>query len=545
MFSYLHCYLPRTWDAQVRAGLIDENAGIRFCQSIDVAPELQFNTLARLDGPLYALVKSMKGPFYIDRLQGGCYLEEYPYDRALVDAYRSLPGDRFWGFQMHEWLSNYSSDLNKLRSNGCPAWTSEAITRTILKAYPFNHLFLESMNAEEMVEFGCPKTYEEFLNVGLRLFERRQAHTGGMLLPCDSAYQADPIELERGAKRLMPEIGAQTTDTRIQLAYARGMTRARGLSFGAYYEPWGGRPFSACCYQRDGENEWGIGNGAEFPFSTAGANGGSSRSMQRRMQLYAYMAGAQFMAEEWGMCNTFYDWRGFELTPYGEVKRDFIAFTHRWPDPGEPVVPAAAVLPDSLPVLEIGAFDRDTYLGYPVEGTLREQLLTARKGLSALFCGGGEMRGDEKKSLVNGALPDGIDIVNEGFLKPEKYDLLVDLTGSDALRKKYPGKVCAPEEAAALLDRFMPCAVKGFGTKQFTRAADGAVYALLLNNSGVERSVDAGERLMPEAEETLTVDTKGGQRLTMLEGDARLEDLGGGRYAVSIPAGGWFFGRLA
>ena len=545
MFSYLHCYLPRTWEAQVKAGLIDECAGLRFCQSIDISPELKFNVLAAKGGPLHALARELKGPLYIDRLQGGCYLEEYPYDMALVDEYKSLLGDRFWGFQMHEWFSNYASDLGKLRANGCPAWTEEAILDTIKRAFPFPHVFLEAMNAREMVEFGRPASLERFLEIGAALFARRQARTGGMLLPCDSFFQADPLELNLGAMRLMPEIGAQTPDTRVQLAYARGMTRSRGLSFGAYYEPWGGRPFSACCYQRDGENEWGIRSGADFPYSTEGAEGGSSRSMQRRMHLYAYMAGASFMAEEWGMCNTFYDWTNFELTPYGLIKREFIDFTHRYPDIGAPVTPAVAVLPDDLPVLEIGAFDKETYLGYPVEGTLRARLVEARRGLTALFRESGKMLGDERTSLINGHLPDGIDIVNESFLKAENYDLIVDLTGHDSLKRAFPDKVCAPDEAAARLDGLMPCRVSGYGTKQFTRTADGKVYMLLLNNSGVLKSVDEGERLIQEARETLTVETKPGERLEPLEGDARLEVFGNGHYAVTIPAGGWFFGRLS
>ena len=37
------------------------------------------------------------------------------------------------------------------------------------------------------------------------------------------------------------------------------MTRKDGRSFGIYYEPWGGAPFSACCYHKEKKNEWGIG----------------------------------------------------------------------------------------------------------------------------------------------------------------------------------------------------------------------------------------------------------------------------------------------
>ena len=360
MFTYFHCYLPGTWDAQVRAGLVNKNSGIRFPESIDIEESYKFNNLAARGGELYSLVRENRYPFYIDRLQGGCYFENYPYDMRLVREYRDMLGDDFFGFQMHEWMSNYRNDINKIVGNGCRSWTKEDITAAIRKAFPFPHVFLEAASAEEFEEFGLPGSYEEFLCNSEKLFRRRQSYTGGDLLPCDSFFLSYPLELRYGAKRLMPEIGAQTPDTRIQVAYARGMAKAYGIPFGTYYEPWGGRPFSACSYQRDGKNEWNIHSGADFPFETKGANGGSSRSMQRRMHLYSYMAGASFMAEEWGMCNTFYDWNDFELSPYGEIKKEFIRFTEKYGDIGTPYTPAAVVLPRELPALEGVHCESDT-----------------------------------------------------------------------------------------------------------------------------------------------------------------------------------------
>ena len=34
MFTYLHAYMPETWEAQEKAGFIDENSGIRFPQNL-------------------------------------------------------------------------------------------------------------------------------------------------------------------------------------------------------------------------------------------------------------------------------------------------------------------------------------------------------------------------------------------------------------------------------------------------------------------------------------------------------------------------------
>ncbi len=536
--------MPQTWDAQVRAGLIGASAGIRFSQSIDIPEELKFNNLARMDGTLYALVREMRCPFYIDRLQGGCYLEEYPYDMTLVHAYRDLLGENFWGFQMHEWMSNYMSDLGKLKNNNCPEWTAQAITDTILRAYPFPHVFLESMNAEEMAAYGCPETAEDFLAITESLFAKRQAQTEGMLVPCDSYCLAYPMELAHGAKRFMPEIGNQTTDTRIQVAYARGMAKAYEVPFGTYYEPWGGSPFSACCYQRDGKNEWNIGGAADFPFQTAGDNGGSSRSLQRRLHLYSYMAGASFMAEEWGMCNTFYDWNDFELSPYGVVKRDFLRFTEKYPDIGTPITPIAVVLPKELPVYEMNSFDSDLYMHYPVYGTLLEKLRLTRRGLKRLFRESGPMLGTETANLLNCTLPDALDIVNEDSVRLADYKWVIDLTASDAFAKTAAGHICTIEDVPALLDELLPCVLRGNAMKQLTRTDDGAVYVLLTNNSGVSRTVAEGEVLLPKAAETVTLRTKNDQKLTMLEGDSAIHLSDDGQYHIDLPAGGWFFGTI-
>lgn len=547
MFTYLHCYLPETWAAQERAGLINANAGIRFCQSIDIEEHLKFNRLAARDGELFALLREREMPFYIDRLQGGCFIEDYPYDMELVRSIRSMLGDKFWGFQMHEWMSNYLSDLGKLQNGGCSEWTAEAIRETIFRLFPFKNLFLESMNAEEMAQFGRPDSLEEFTANSEALFARRQRYTDGMVLPCDSGFLAFPLELAHGAKRVMAEIGAQTPHTRVQLAFARGMTRAYRVPFGSYYEPWGGSPFSACCYQRDNKNEWNIGSASDFPFQTCGENGGSSRSMQRRMHLCSYFAGASFMAEEWGMCNTFYDWHNFELSPYGMVKRDFLRFTEKYPDIGTPVTPIAVVLPKELRALSVGELgsDADMWLGSTIDGHFARQIRAMRAGIRELFCTSGDMLGTEAWSLLNCTVPDTLDLVTEDCVRPEDYDYFVDLTGSPAFAAAHPEKCVAPGEVRALLNRLLPCSITdGEALMQLTDAGNGAFYLLLTNNSGVVRTVEHGEQLMPEAEAHLTLACAPGKQLIPLEGDASLRT-DGEKIHISIPAGGFFMGRLA
>jgi hypothetical protein len=543
MFTYFHAYMPETWEAQVRAGLINDHGGIRFCQSIDIEERLKFNNLAAVGGDLHRLVAETRMPFYVDRLQGGCFIENYPYDMGLVDAYRELLGERFYGFQMHEWMSNYRSDLGKLTELTSADWNEASITSAILRKYPFPHVFLEAMNAREMANLGLPTGFEAFYRNAEWLFRDRQRFVRGDLLPCDSSYMAYRLELLNGARRIMPEIGNQTPNTRVQMAYARGMTKAYGAELGGYYEPWGGSPFSACCYHREGKNEWNIGS-ADFPFQTCGDNGGSSRSLQMRMQLYALFAGASFFSEEWGMCNTFYDWQDFELTPYGAVKRDFIRLTELYPDIGNPVTPVAVVLPDDIPFLDNDFSDSRSLAGYPVDDMLAEKLIRVRRGIRELFLSHDGHVGTENVSLVNGTLPDAMDIVHEGRFDPAAYEYLVDLTGSESFSGQYARRICAPRDVPALLDRLLPCSFDGAALKQITRRADGVYYLLLTNNSGVLRTVADGERTLPEADTVVTVAPKDGLSLTLSEGNGRLTR-DGGRYLAEIPAGGWMMCRLA
>ncbi len=547
MFTYLHCYMPETWEAQVRAGLVRPHHGIRFSQSIDIPEELKFNRLAAIGGDLYNYVKETRCPFYIDRLQGGCFLEQYPYDMGLVDEYRTMLGDKFWGFQMHEWGSNLRSDLGKITEGGCTEWTAPAIANAIRRVYPYEHLFVEAMSAEEYASMGgIPETWQDYLAVMETLFRSRQTYTGGDLLPCDSYFQAQKMETDNGAKRLMPELGAQTPNIRIQVALTRGMAKAAGIPFGTYYEPWGGSPFSACCYEKDGRNEWNI-SAESFPFQTAGGNGGSSRSLQHRIHLYSYMAGAEFMAEEWGMCNTFLNWETFPLSPYGQVKKDFLDFVDRHPEIGTPVTPSAVVLPKEMRVLDM-ALSPDTYLHYPVEGTFAEALGRTVHALRHLFADSAPMCGTEQKNLKNGFTPDAVDIIYEDSPTVGDYPILVDCTANPAFAAVHGDRCVTPEEAREALNRVLPLSLEGGASAQFTRREDiDGWYVLLLNNSGVERSVEQGEVFLPEGEIRVVLRPNplmDGKVLTVVEGTGAAVRAEDGSYRVTIPAGGWLFGEI-
>ncbi len=545
MFTYFHCYHPETWEAQKECGLIDEHAGVRFMQTATLPEELKFNNLAAKGSVFYNMMLNNPMPMYIDRLQGGVVFEDYKYNWELIDSYREMLGENFWGFQMHEWMNNLASDLNRIAECiGDLPWTAENITKSVSKKYPMNYLWLEAQTAEEYAQLGRISTAKEFIKATAELFGNRYELCNGQLIPCDSYGLAYQTEIKCGVKHFMPEIGAQTIDTRIQISYARGMARTKNASFGVYYEPWGGKPFSTCCYHRDNENEWGIKGLGDLAFETKGCNGGSSRSLQKRIQLYGYFAGADFISEEWGMCNTFYDWKDFELTPYGKIKLDFLNIIKKYPKEkiGTPYTPVAVVLPkDLFGIAGLDDGENQTIFGYPFSGDTADRMRKVRKGIKALLSNPSEMVGCETRNIINSDVPDCIDIIHEDYLNLyQDYEFFVDLTGNPEFAKNH--RCISVDEALEMLKNLLPCEVTG-GVHWFVNKTKNGWLLVMFNNSGVERSVEKGEYILSEETREASVRLKNGQELTVLEstGNVCFEN---GTYNIEINPGEWFLAKF-
>lgn len=538
---FFHSYHPETWQAQIDCGLVREGDGVRFPQSLLVKKEFAFNAQTK-GSELYEYMKKTRAPFYIDRLQGGAYIEEYPYDMALVDEYREMLGENFYGWQMHEWLSNYVNDLKRVKDVPDAEWSVEAIKRAVFEKYPGKYLFLESMSAEEMYEHGKPKNADEHIANMTDIYKKR-LRTHGELVPCDSFFIAYDLEFQNGARVVMPEVGAQTPDMRLQIGYARGEAKAYGKEFGAYYEPWGGSPFSACCYQKDERNEWGIGEAADFPFVTAGPNGGSSRSLQWRVMLYAYLSGATMISEEWGLCNTFIDWENFELSPYGKVKKEFLDFVRKYDDIGEKLAPAAVILPSEMTVLD-NIREPYLYCGYKIDAKYRCKLEYIKDSVKRVFSVPTEFLGTEYKTLINSHMPDAVDMLNAGEGKEDvinSYRYLVDLTCDKDFAKTHKNCVRI-DDLADLLRDALPCTVEGM--HWFVNEREGGGYYLtVFNNVGIERSVAKGEISLDAGRRSAKVTFKNGAEPTMLEGNGELTPHGDA-YTLTLPAGGFAFIRF-
>ena len=547
MLTVFHGYVPEVWDAYFKRGLISGNDGIRFCQTTRFDETKKFNVMAAKGSDFYNMVKDLQFPLYIDRLQGGTYIDSYPYDQNLISEYKELLGEKFWGFQMHEWLSNYMSDIKKLSGLDKKDWNVENITAHIKKAFPYPFLFLESMTAEEMAHYGKPESYEEFYANMTDVYKKRLKV--GELIPVDSALLMYAFEISSGAKRLLPEVGAQTSDARVQICYARGMTRKEDLHFGVYYEPWGrppktkdhdysaGRPdCTACCYHREQKNEWGIGGSADFPFHTEGPNGGSSRSLQKRIFLYSYLSGAEFLSEEWGVCNVFYDWHDFELSPYGLVKKYLVDFMKKYPDVGDPVTPIGVIIPKDLPMLE-NVFKKPLYKPpFPYKTEAYTKVLD---GVSELFAKTAPMLGNENITMVNCVYPDALDLLNDGFGDISRYDYLVDLTSDSEFARKH-NNICEIKDVKDILRRTLPCYVEGDIHWLVNKRTGGGHYLTVFNNGGVMRIIEDGEYTLPEADLTVSATFKGDASPILCEGNATLTK-DGDSYKITVKAGDFAF----
>ena len=115
MLKFFHGYHPDVWDALVKSGMMTEYDGVRIPQDITIREYKQFNNVAKLGGHLHKFMLEHKCPFYIDRFQGGIpFPYAYDFDKELLEEYKNLLGENFWGFQMHEWASNYRGEMERV-----------------------------------------------------------------------------------------------------------------------------------------------------------------------------------------------------------------------------------------------------------------------------------------------------------------------------------------------------------------------------------------------------------------------------------------------
>ena len=549
-FRFIHTYTEPAFPAMVKSGLWREGDGLKLMHKPASVPPFDFNTMAAVGSPLERLLAELRCPFYVDRLQGGVgYPVSYPYDPALITHLRELLGERFLGFQIHEWASNLRSDQQRIlalcEKEGLdaadPAARQELMEQVRRKE---KDLFLEAYPPHEWAERPLFTDLSGFLREAETLYRRRHWETDGLLFPADSYYPAPKWEIAHGATMLLPEAGWQIPNLRAQIASTRGMANDAKLPWGVYYECWQnteGYGFTIPYSLRSGQDEWQedllhTGNGFDQPPERR-EHGGSSLSLMARAWRYAYFSGANVIGEEYGVCNTFRDLSSAELSPYGEVKKAFLRFTERFPDVGVPFKPIAAVLPKELPLVDIHFPERWFDFPAPTHPEFRPEL-TGRinEAVRQLFGVQGRY-GNYGHVLKNGGWPDVIDLIHADTPSLESYGWLIDLTGDPAFAKTHRN-IVSTADAERLSRRLLPIFVDGNLHTAFNKTADGWLI-LCMNHDGVRHDGLRPDEFLPEAAVHAPIRfTEKPFSIRLLDGDGTLAK-NGDDWSLTLRAGEW------
>ncbi|MBE6551976.1 MAG: hypothetical protein E7665_07565 [Ruminococcaceae bacterium] len=535
---FFHVYNDDCFTGLEKNGLINKDTGFKIQHCFAVPKHRLFNDYAAKGTKLHSLIKSENIPFYVDRIAGGINWYPYKFDKELICEYCEILGDRFLGFQLHESGSNLRVDWSHVRriGQGDGPYDPELLEKALINIHKTTpdgrHL---SLLTQENVDYFANRKYaashEDYLAELREIFKRRMDDTDGNIIPCDSYYLAAKLQNEVGMRTFMPEVGSQIPLMCAAVALARGMARAEGKAFGTYYECWRKTPgygYTMPCFNTDPVNEWYLTQEThEDDFTTHGHNGGSSRLLQNRIYYYSLMAGAHYMAEEWGLNCSYNDMNTFELSEYGIVKKNFINNALRFRGI-EAKIPFALVIPKRYACYEINrkildspiGENRGVYMDSPLNEADAEYFGHIEDLTKLFFAYYERTEGDNEDHVItNTRFGDVVDIIYEDASDEAlaRYDYLIDASpdGAFAAAKAEEGfKILESGDVTALASRIpdliketMPCFADALHWLVSTDE-NGKRYLSIFNNSGNERDIKRGDIIHREADRTVTVTFK-------------------------------------
>ena len=550
MFHFIHTYTEKAFPAIVKSGLWHNADGLKLMHKPGFLPPYDFNSQLAPEAPLRKLLRELKCPFYIDRLQGGmANTNTYAYNSDILSGLSEELRENYLGFQMHEWASNLRSDMQRILAQcehdnidvSYPAELRDLFARVQPGE---SSLFLEAYTPQEWASRPLFNTLDSYLKEAETLYRLRSKETNGMLFPADSYYMAFRTEIACGTRLLLPEVGWQIPNMRMQIAYVRGMAKGAGIPWGIYYECWqnsGPAGFTIPFALRSGQDEWledllHRGGGSDRPFDER-EYGGSSLSLLARAWRYAWFSGAWGIAEEYGVCNTFRDLGTAELSPYGKAKKAFLCFAEGIKDIGVPYKPIAAVLPKDIPMLDVRLPEQWYDYPAPEDSPLRsENVCSINEALKSMFGTQGEY-GNQGHVLKNGGFPDIIDIIHADTLSLSSYEYLIDLTGDPLFAHTHKNTVPV-SDLRDLFPALLPLTVDGDLHTAYNKTSDGWLI-LCMNHNGVQHDAFCPDRFLPEAEVCADVRFNNQTyRLQKLAGPGDLT-LNGGAWYITLRAGEW------
>ncbi len=571
--KFFHVYNEKYLEGLEKNGMINKDTGFKIQHIFSMPEEAKFNQVAAKGTKLYDFIKDGNFPFYVDRIAGGCTYHKYNFDKSLIREYSDMLGDWFLGFQLHESGSNrcytdWPRILHWMKGHKGP-YDAEKLRKLLKDEYavlpdgtPLQ--CLSQGTVEEYAPRCFPETVPAYLEEMRDMFLRRMAEVDGKILPCDSYFMATKIQDELGMNSFMPEVGCQIPMMRLAVALVRGMAKAAGKTWGTYYECWRevqNVGYSMPCYNDDPSNEWYLPQ-EQHPddFSSYGENGGSSRLLQNRIYYYALMSGADYFSEEWGLNCSYSDMQTFSLSPYGLLKKDFIA-TAEGMRGMKAQIPFAIVLPKAYSCVELpSAFwkwevglHREKYMERLHNEAEREYFGHIEDVLKLFFVRNGEIYGNEGHVITNSRFGDVADVIYEDTSEEamKQYAYLIDATPNSSFARKKAGsglrilESSDLEKLTALMDELieetMPCMVDDLCWLISTDET-GRRFLSIFNNEGNERDWDRGDIIHAEADRVVTITSKRPMNLKLFKTTpvlAQIEKKDDFTYCVKVPAAGF------
>jgi len=521
--KFIHVYNEEYFEGLVKNGLLNKDSGFKIQHVFPLKPAMKFNEFAAVGTKLYNLIRENHCPFYVDRIAGGVTYHKYDFDQALIREYTDMLGDWFLGFQLHESASNRRTDWGRIlqRMEGAYGpYDAEVLRERSKREYarlPDGTVLygFSQGSPEEYAKMRYAETVAEYYEEVKQMFETRMAEVGGRILPCDSFLMFTKLQHDLGMHTFMPEVGAQIGQMRLAVALARGVAQTYGKLWGTYYETWINTPNvgpTMPCFNRDPGNEWYLTQETHRDdFTSYGENGGSSRLLQKRIYYYSYMSGAEYMAEEWGLNCSYSSMKTFELSPYGQAKKEFIDDTQKL-GKIRAEIPFAVVLPLEYSCIHmIGAGARyaigehsDSYMRLPLDDA-QKLFYGKTTDVFKLIFERIAPSGNEGHVMTNSRFGDLFDIIYEDA--PDevlaRYEYLIDAgtTGRFAAAKADKFKILdgmdtdrLRTELHAIIPEILPCFADSLHWI-LSRGEDGTRYVSVFNNEGNMRTLEKGDEL--------------------------------------------------
>jgi len=563
--KFFHVYNEEYFEGLVKNNLINEDTGFKIQHVFSLPEKMKFNQFAAKGSKLHAMIKEGNIPFYVDRIAGGVTYHKYDFDKDLIREYREMLGNWFLGFQLHESGGNRRLDWDRVlqRMDGEKGpYDVKTLAERSVRGYAVTPdgqtLFGFSQGSpEEYAARRYPVTLNDYIADITELYKLRMEQTDGMILPCDSFYQFEYVQNKLGMQNFMPEVGAQIPHMRMAVAVARGMALANDKQWGVYYECWRTTKETGStmpCFNKEPGNEWYLTQEThQDDFTSFGPNGGSSRLLQNRIYHYGLMSGAQFMGEEWGLNCSYSDMHTFELSAYGQVKKEFIEFARQHKNV-QAQVPFAIVLPVDYPSIQLLQHNvgvrREQYMTRQMTPEQVEYYGHVEDVIRTFFSRNKERDaiGNEGHVMQNTRFGDLFDIIYEDVSHEalSRYAYLIDATGegrfADEKGSRY--KVLRSDDLEKLQNdvnriakEILPCTADKL--HWLLSSDENGRYVTIFNNEGNERDIDKGDIIHHEADAVVKVTFKEPADVKCIRStsdNVKISKLDGNTYAVEIPA---------